>query len=71
MKEKIAFTAFIFAVIMAAFAASNKVYYVRDGKRYHSSAHCRTLARSKNIQETTLEEAKEKGLTPCKVCYKQ
>lgn len=42
---------------------NGKVYITKTGKRYHYSPDC-----SKNSFETTLSEALEKGLTPCKKC---
>ena len=41
------------------------VYITRTGKKYHKEG-CRYLGKSKIA--ITLEEAKEKGLQPCKVC---
>ena len=43
---------------------SNAVYKTPTGKRYHYSATCG----GKNSTETTLEQAIESGLTPCKKC---
>lgn len=49
--------------------AKTYVYYATYSKRFHSSKHCRTLARSKNIYKVTKKKAKSIGLTKCKVCY--
>ncbi len=46
------------------------VYWVPKGKSYHSRINCRSLSRSKNIIEGTLEEARRNGyLDPCNNCY--
>lgn len=37
------------------------------GKKYHERT-CRTLSRSKQISELTVEQAKARGYEPCKVC---
>ena len=45
-------------------AASRTVYITPTGSRYHDSAKCA----GKNAIETTLEQAKSQGYTPCKNC---
>ena len=45
---------------------SQKVYITKTGKCYHN-AGCSSLKKSKI--ETTLDEAKKKGLTACKNCH--
>ncbi len=50
-------------------AAGPMVYYVSNGACYHSNSGCRSLARSSNVQSTSLSEAKAMGLRPCKNCY--
>ena len=46
------------------------VYYVPGSSyAYHCTKECRTLSRSKYIDKTTLEKAKEMGLSACKVCH--
>jgi hypothetical protein len=42
------------------------VYRTPSGKRYHFDAQCG----GKNSYETTLEQAKAAGLTPCQKCAK-
>lgn len=44
------------------------VYVTKSGHAYHSSRNCPTLARSKNIIETTVDEARSTGHDPCDVC---
>lgn len=43
------------------------VYWVQNGKVYHSTANCSTLKRSSNIRSGTISQSgKSRG---CKVCY--
>lgn len=45
------------------------VYYVPDGKSYHSVDWCYTLSRSTDIRSTTELDAEDvKGLEPCSKC---
>lgn len=48
----------------AAQTNSQMVYVTPTGKRYHYSASCA----GKNATEATLQEAQNRGLTPCKKC---
>lgn len=50
-----------------SFAQERYVYVTPKGKKYHYQ-DCSTLARSKRIIQLTINEAKGKGYTPCKVC---
>lgn len=43
------------------------VYWVRSGKRYHSTPNCPSLRRSKNILSGSVAEAGSR--TPCKDCF--
>jgi len=43
------------------------VFVVKGGRVYHSVPMC---FNSDDFQEITLQQAKKKGLTPCKKCYK-
>ncbi|MBO5370160.1 MAG: hypothetical protein J6B23_05735 [Clostridia bacterium] len=47
--------------------ASSRVYITPSGKKYHFNSGCA----GKNSVETTLAEALNKNLTPCKKCVKQ
>lgn len=47
--------------------ASSVVYITPTGKKYHFNSGCA----GKNSVETTLAEALDKNLTPCKKCVKQ
>ena len=47
--------------------ASSVVYITPTGKKYHFNSDCA----GKNSVETTLSEALDKNLTPCKKCVKQ
>lgn len=44
------------------------VFVTRTGKKYHQRG-CRTLARSKSLEEVTISEAESRGLGPCEVCF--
>lgn len=47
----------------------DKVYWVSNGKSYHSIEWCYTLSKSSNIMSGTLEEALENGKAdPCSKC---
>ena len=53
----------------AGAADSRVCYVVPDGKAYHRVAGCPRLGRSDVINETTVAEAKERGLEACESCY--
>lgn len=53
-----------FAVVASPY---DTVYITRTGAKYHYR-DCRTLARSRQIYEITVQEAKNRGYTACKVC---
>ncbi|MDR1066869.1 MAG: copper amine oxidase N-terminal domain-containing protein [Clostridiales bacterium] len=47
------------------------VYWTPNGKSYHSTSDCRTLARSRKIQSGALSEAQNLGKRdPCNVCIR-
>lgn len=47
----------------------DKVYWVPNGKSYHSIEWCYTLSKSENIISGSIDEAIEKGKTdPCSKC---
>lgn len=48
---------------------SQIVYTTKTGKRYHSRKTCSGLSNANAIYESTLSQAKGKGLTPCAKCY--
>ena len=52
---------------LAAQSTAATVYYTPKGKAYHVES-CRTLKKSKSVLSCTLAEAKEMGLSACKVC---
>lgn len=63
---------FLLLFVVALFAdGTTKVYCSASGKKYHKVRTCRSLARSKVVNEVTLQEAQSKGLEPCKFCYKE
>lgn len=45
------------------------VYTTETGKKYHRVKSCPGLSNAKEIYETLLKEAKEKGLSECLKCY--
>lgn len=48
---------------------SQTVYTTKTGKKYHSSKNCPGLSNAKAIYESTLSQAKNKGLDPCSKCH--
>lgn len=46
---------------------SNTVYVTKAGKKYHER-DCQTLAKSKNVKAISIQQAKNDGYKPCKVC---
>ena len=47
-------------------SGSEKVWVTASGSKYHSKSDCGGMS---NAYEITLEEAKQRGLTPCKKCH--
>ena len=45
------------------------VYLTQSGGKYHASAECSSLKRSKNILQTTRSDAERQGKEPCALCY--
>lgn len=43
-------------------------WVTKTGHSYHRSKSCRTLSRSKNLYEMTVEEARSQGYEPCDFC---
>lgn len=48
---------------------SQTVYITATGKKYHSTKNCSGLSNANAIYDSTLEEAENKGLEPCKKCH--
>ena len=48
---------------------STTVYTTKTGKKYHSTKKCSGLSNASAIYESKLNDAKNKGLTPCSKCY--
>ncbi len=67
MKKKVLLFTVIFIAAAMLFAATGTVFVTASGKKYHRR-DCRTLSRSKQLIELTIEQAKAKGYEPCKVC---
>lgn len=69
MKRRLAATCFlaICAAFLIAQSSSRMVYVTPTGTKYHLK-DCRTLKKSKSAEAITVEEAKGRGLEPCKIC---
>jgi len=68
--------AILFIGVVAS-ASGETVYYLEDSKkkRYHATSLCRSLSRTPKfkIKESSLEKAKKKGKTECRMrggCYR-
>ncbi len=48
---------------------SQTVYTTATGKKYHSTKNCSGLSNANAIYDSTLEDAKNQGLTPCSKCH--
>ena len=48
---------------------STIVFTTKTGKKYHSTKKCSGLSNANAIYESKLNDAKNKGLTPCAKCY--
>jgi len=67
-RRRILSAVFVFlALFTTAEAAGRLVAVTQTGKKYHVE-DCRTLARSKGVKMIPIEQAKARGLEPCKVC---
>ncbi len=66
-KKKIFVLLFVFLTTLIFASSSVNVYVTANGKKYHKRS-CRTLAKSKTVTTLTIDEAKKKGYSPCKVC---
>jgi predicted small secreted protein len=50
----------------------DKVYICnsKSAKKYHDNENCRGLKNcTHDVDEISIDDAKEKGRTPCKICY--
>lgn len=65
-KNKLVFIFILLTGILFA-SASSTVYVTPSGKKYHRQ-NCRTLSRSKTVISLSIDSAKSRGYTPCKVC---
>jgi len=62
------FTLFLFlALSMFASDGARLVYVTPKGKAYHVET-CRTLKKAKVVTAITIDDAKGRGLSACKVC---
>lgn len=60
------------AMVIALTSSTNYVYICTGGyaTKYHSSASCRGLNRcGGDIIKVSEAEARNRGRTPCKICY--
>lgn len=58
------------ALSLAVSASGQSVYASKAGRKYHASRDCWSLQRSKTVEGMSLEDARKRGLEPCKVCYR-
>ncbi len=56
--------------VILAKSSTSVVYITETGKRYHASKKCRGLNNANAIYDATVDEAKNLGLTKCKICWK-
>ena len=47
---------------------NSTVYWLKDGTVYHTDTDCVHLSGTRNIKQTTLRTAEQKGLRLCKDC---
>ena len=66
-KKRISILLFVFLTTLIFASSSVNVYVTPTGKKYHKR-NCKTIAKSKTVTTLTIESAKKKGYTPCKVC---
>lgn len=66
-KKKIFLT---FALLLCGALHAQTVYVSKTGHKYHATPTCWALSRSKNPQAINIEDAKQRGLEPCKLCYR-
>ena len=66
-KRMISILLFVFLTTFIFASSSVNVYVTANGKKYHTRS-CRTLAKSKSVITLTIDDAKKKGYTACKVC---
>lgn len=67
-RKKIKFITTLLLLTLIAFSvyAAEIVYVTKTGKKYHKE-YCKSLKKSKIPIE--LNQAKQKGYTPCKLCW--
>lgn len=59
---------FVLLLILTTMSIAKQVVYVTpNGKKYHSTKFCRTLAKSKKILEIDISQVKNRKA--CKVCF--
>ncbi len=59
----------LMSFLTTSFAFADEVYVTKNGKKYHKKI-CSWI-KNKDAVAISKEEAVEKGLTPCKRCYKE
>lgn len=67
IKKKLSILFFLLFTALLFASSSGTVYVTKNGKKYHQRT-CKTLSRSKTIIPMSINDAKNKGYTPCKVC---
>lgn len=55
-------------ILMAAAMRAETVWFAPNGKTFHASEQCMTLARSKTKLHADKAEAEKHGLKPCGIC---
>ncbi len=50
-------------------AKYNRCYVTPNGGSYHRTQGCKTLSRSSEIEETTVDKAEAQGYVACEACY--
>lgn len=68
MIKKVILTTLCVAFLATTAAFAEDVYATKNGKKYHK-ADCR-LIKNKNPEPISLDDAKAKGLAPCRKCFK-
>lgn len=69
MLKKFAIVGVFLMFFATSFAFADDVYVTKRGKKFHKET-CR-LIKNKGAGSLPLDEAFEKGLTPCRRCFKK
>lgn len=73
MKLKVKAAIATLAIAIMSFSSSANYVYICTGgsaKKYHATQNCRGLNRCKGeVVKVSVEDAKSKGRTACKICF--